>query len=93
MEDGRRVLWTNVVADFELSGLSQREFAEQKKIELSNLRYWIYKLRNESRPLATEKKDPPPASERSERSALCRASRLVRVRVVASTAPKVRGRP
>lgn len=90
MEDGRRVLWTNVVADFELSGLSQREFAEQKKIELSNLRYWIYKLRNESRPLATEKKDPPPASERSERRAPSRASRLVPVRVVASTAPKAR---
>ena len=90
MEDGKRVLWTNVVADFELSGLSQREFAEQKKIELSNLRYWIYKLRNESRPLATEKEDPPPASERSERRAQARASRLVPVRVVASTAPKAR---
>ncbi len=94
MADGKRALWTNVVADFELSGLSQREFAEQKKIELSNLRYWIYKLRNESRPLATEKKDPPATPERSERHAPARtparASRLVPVRVVASTAPKAR---
>ena len=89
MEDGKRALWTKVVSDFELSGLSQCEFAEQKKIELSNLRYWIYRLRNDSRPLATEKKDPPAAPEqRSPAKAPDVGSRLVPVRVVASTAPK-----
>ncbi len=41
MDDGKRALWTRVVSDLELSGLSQREFAEQKKLELSNLRYWV----------------------------------------------------
>jgi hypothetical protein len=54
MDDGKRALWTKVVADFELSELSQRAYAEeneQKKIDLSILRYWIYKLRNDSRPL------------------------------------------
>lgn len=91
MDDGKRALWTKVVSDFELSGLSQREFAEQKKIELSNLRYWIYRLRNDSRPLATEKKDPPAAAEqRSPAKAPDVGSRLVPVRVVASTAPKAR---
>jgi hypothetical protein len=56
MRDGKRALWTKLVADFELSGLSQRAFAEQKQIGLSNLRYWMYKLRNESRPLAAEER-------------------------------------
>jgi len=90
MDDGKRALWTKTVADFEISGLSQREFAEQKKIELSNLRYWIYRLRNDSRPLATERKDPPPAPERRPAKAPDVGSRLVPVRVVASPAPKAR---
>ena len=94
MEDGTRALWTKVVADFELSELSQRAYAEQKKIELSNLRYWIYKLRNDSRPLMTERKEPP-AVERAEQGATAKAppvaSRLVPVRVVASPAPKGAG--
>ncbi len=58
MDDGKRALWTKLVADFELSGLSQRAFAEQKQIGLSNLRYWMYKLRNESRPLAGCRRRP-----------------------------------
>jgi hypothetical protein len=94
MDDGKRALWTKTVADFELSGLSQREFAEQKKLELSNLRYWIYRLRNDSRPLATEKSDPPAAAERAERRAPGASpgggSRLVPVRVGGSAAPKAR---
>ncbi len=90
MDDGKRALWTKVVADFELSELSQRAYAEQKKIDLSNLRYWIYKLRNDSRPLVTEKKDPPALAERAEQRAPTRASRLVPVRVVGSAAPKAR---
>jgi hypothetical protein len=84
-----------VVADFELSELSQRAYAEQKKIDLSNLRYWIYKLRNESRPLVTERKDPPAIAERAEQRVPAKAppvaSRLVPVRVIASPAPKGAG--
>ena len=37
MEDGKRALWTKLVADFELSGLSQRAFASERGISLSNL--------------------------------------------------------
>ncbi len=90
MDDGKRALWTKVVSEFEQSKLSQREFAEQRKIELSNLRYWIYRLRNDSRPLATEKKDPPPAPEQRPAKAPDVGSRLVPVRVVPSAAPKAR---
>jgi hypothetical protein len=83
--DDKRQFWTNLVADFELSGLSQRAYAEQKQISISNLRYWMYKLRNESRPLATEQ-----AESASERRRPRRARRLLAVDVVASAAPKAR---
>ncbi len=89
MDDGKRALWTKLVADFELSGLSQRAFAEQKQIGLSNLRYWMYKLRNESRPLAgDEQLVPERAPEHAERRAPEKAARMLPVRVVASPAPK-----
>jgi hypothetical protein len=91
MRDGKRALWTKLVADFELSGLSQRAFAEQNQIGLSNLRYWMYKLRNESRPLAAaEQPVPEPAAEHAERGAPEKARRMLPVRVVASPAPKAR---
>jgi transposase len=73
------------VADFESADLSQREFAQERGLPLSNLRYWIYRLRKESRPLVTD------ASERSDqvpdRGTVPEGSRLLPVRVVAS-APK-----
>lgn len=85
MADQDRARWTKLVADFEVSDLSQREFASERGISLSNLRYWIYRLRKESRPLVTE------ASERSgqgpEQAKTRPGSRLLPVRVVAS-APK-----
>ena len=91
MDDGKRALWTKLVADFELSGQSQREFAGQRQIELSNLRYWIYKLRKSSRPLVTEEKNASaPAAEQAERRAPEKAARMLPVRVVASPAPKAR---
>jgi hypothetical protein len=40
-----------LVADFEASDLTQREFASERGISFSNLRNWIYRLRKESRPL------------------------------------------
>jgi hypothetical protein len=85
MDDAKRQLWTNLVADFETSDLSQRAFAEQKGISISNLRYWMYKLRNESRPLATEQPESAPERRRPRR-----ARRLLAVDVVASAAPKAR---
>ncbi len=76
-----------LVADYESADLSQREFAQERGISLSNLRYWIYRLRKESRPLVTEaavRSDQAP-----ERAAVTEGSRLLPVRVVAS-APKAR---
>ena len=91
MDDGKRALWTKLVADFELSGQSQREFSEKSQIELSNLRYWIYKLRKASRPLVTDENgDAAALSGSPERREPERAARLLPVRVVASTAPKAR---
>ena len=88
MRDDDRARWTKLVADFESAGLSQREFAQERGLSLSNLRYWIYRLRKESRPLVTE------AAGRSgqgpERAAASESSRLLPVRVIASTAPKAR---
>lgn len=41
----RRERWISVVDEFEQSGMTQREFARQRRIKLSTLRSWIYKLR------------------------------------------------
>jgi hypothetical protein len=92
MDDAKKALWTKVVADFELSGQTQREFAEARQIELSRLRYWLYTLRSASRPLATGSEDPSvkPADAPSSKSAPTEGSRMLPVRVVASTAPKAR---
>ena len=41
-----------MVAEFERSGLIQREFAARRRVGVSQLRYWIYKLRAEQTPEA-----------------------------------------
>ena len=88
MDDGKRALWTKLIADFELSGQTQRVFAEQREIELSRLRYWIYTLRKSPRPLGTEKEDP--SVKAPEQRSPPEAARMLPVRVVASPAPKAR---
>jgi len=50
MREDERARWTKLVADFESADLSQREFAQERGLPISNLRYWIYRLRKESRP-------------------------------------------
>ena len=80
MADETRARWTKLVADFEASGLTQREYAKERGVSFSNLRNWIYRLRNETRPLAETKAD-----KRTADSDL----RLLPVQVVAS-APKAR---
>jgi hypothetical protein len=55
--DQDRERWTKLVAEFETSDVSQREFAKQRIVALSNFRYWSYRLRKESRPLVTEQPD------------------------------------
>jgi hypothetical protein len=87
MTEQDRERWTKLVADFEATNLTQREFASERGISFSNLRNWIYRLRKESRPLveaapASSGQVPAPAPTRKR-------SRLVPVRVVAS-APKAR---
>ena len=86
MDDQERTRWTKLVADFESSDLTQREFANERGVSFSNLRNWIYKLRKESRPLVpTAPKEPgqAPAEAVSEEGL-----RLQPVRVVASAAQR-----
>jgi transposase len=64
--------------------MTQREFATQRGISLSNLRNWIYKLRKESRPLAPE--PPKVPGQAPERAPAPEGSCLVPVRVVAPAA-------
>jgi transposase len=84
MADQDRTRWIKLVADFESSELTQREFASERGISFSNLRYWIYRLRKETRPLTEE----APASSRQGpgEEAAEKGSRLLPVRVVASAA-------
>jgi transposase len=85
--DQDRERWTKLVADFEGSDLTQREFASERGISFSNLRNWIYRLRKESRPLVEAA--PASTGQAPARVPATRRSRLVPVRVVAS-APKAR---
>jgi hypothetical protein len=85
--DQERERWTKLIADFEGSDLTQREFASQRGISYSNLRNWIYRLRKESRPLVEAA--PASSSQAPARAPAKKHSRLVPVRVVGS-APKAR---
>ncbi len=89
MADQDKVRWTKLVADFESCDLSQREFANERGVPLSNLRYWLYRLRKESRPLVTETAEP--SDQAPKQAAEKKGSRLVPVEVVASAAkPRTR---
>jgi transposase len=69
--------------------MTQREFDTQRGISFSNLRDWIYRLRQESRPLASEAPKVP--GQAPEQAPASEGSRLVPVRVVASAAkPRTR---
>ena len=87
MTDQDRDRWKKLVADFESTDLTQREFASQRGISFSNLRNWIYRLRKESRPLVEVA--PESSRQAPRRTVGTEGSRLVPVRVVAS-APKAR---
>lgn len=84
MTEQERARWVRLVADFEASDLTQREFATERGISFSNLRNWLYKLRKESRPLEPE--PPKVPGQAPERAPAPGGSRLVPVRVVASAA-------
>ncbi len=68
MRNEDRARWTKLVADYESADLSQREFAQERGVSLSNLRNWIYKLRKESRPLVADA--PKVSGQAPERGAL-----------------------
>lgn len=87
MAEQDRERWTKLVADFEASDLTQREFASERGISFSNLRNWIYRLRKESRPLVEVA--PESSRQAPPRDLSTEGSRLVPVRVIAS-APKAR---
>jgi len=90
MAEHDRTRWTKLVADFESSELTQREFASERGISFSNLRYWIYRLRKEARPLVAEA--PASSGQGPAGEAARKGSRLVPVQVVASAAkPRTRG--
>ncbi len=82
MADQDRARWTKLVADFEASDLTQREFASERGVSFSNLRNWIYKLRKESRPLEADAAMQPGQGPEGESGK--GGSRLLPVRVVAS---------
>ncbi len=87
MAEQDRERWAKLVADFEASDLTQREFASERGISFSNLRNWIYRLRQESRPLVS--KAPASSGQAPTRAPRRERSRLLPVRVVAS-APEAR---
>jgi transposase-like protein len=78
-----RERWVKLVADFESSDLSQREFSNERGISFSILRYWIYQLRREARPLAAEE---TAVTDQAEAAPKKRRLTLKPVRVVASAA-------
>jgi hypothetical protein len=72
MTDQERTRWTKLVADYEASDLTQREFASERGVSFSNLRNWIYRLRKESRPLVpgpAKVSGQAPAARRPRRAA------------------------
>ena len=42
-----REIWVQIVRQFERSGLTQEQYAEQRGMPVSTLRSWIYRLRDE----------------------------------------------
>lgn len=88
MAGADRERWVKLVADFESSDLSQREFANERGVSFSILRYWIYQLRKEARPLAPEETG---TTDQAEPAPKGRRLTLKPVRVVASAAEPRRG--
>jgi hypothetical protein len=44
-----RADWAKLIEDFEQSGLTHREFSEQRKISIHGLRSWLYRRRREGK--------------------------------------------
>lgn len=63
MSDEDKARWTRLVADWESGDLTQREYAQERGITIYALRYWIYRLRKQSRPLLTSASEPSKVSQ------------------------------
>ena len=88
MTDEEKARWIRLVADFEASDLTQREFATERGISYTNLRNWIYRVRGKPRPLGDDEAkddDQGPGRDASQEG-----SRVVPVRVVRD---QLRGHP
>jgi len=53
--EARRRFWSALVARFEGSGRSRREFAAEAGVGLAIFQYWLYKLRREHQGMAVRK--------------------------------------
>jgi hypothetical protein len=51
----RRQFWSALMARFEVSGQSRREFAAEAGVGLAIFQYWFYKLRRERQVVAVRK--------------------------------------
>jgi hypothetical protein len=51
----RRRFWSGLVARFEGSGRSRKEFAAEAGVGLAIFQYWLYKFRRERQTVATRK--------------------------------------
>ena len=51
----RRRFWSGLIARFEGSGRSRREFAAEAGVGLAIFQYWLYKFRREREAVATRK--------------------------------------
>jgi hypothetical protein len=45
-----RSYWKRLIDEFEESGLSQVRFAEERRVQVATLRYWVYRFRRELTP-------------------------------------------
>jgi hypothetical protein len=45
-----RDAWVRLIAEYEVSGQTQREFAAKQQVKLATLRSWLYALRREGKP-------------------------------------------
>jgi hypothetical protein len=73
----RRRFWSGVIARFEKSSMSRREFAAEAGVGLAIFQYWLYKLRRERDGAEADKGSGPEV-------------RLVPVRVKAGAVASVR---
>ncbi len=51
--------WNRIIADYKASGLTQRDFCQQRDIAYSSFTNWLIKLKKLRMDLSTESRPPP----------------------------------